>query len=283
MKFGMNLLLWTGEASEDDLPVIEQLKEIGYDGVELPMFTPDASRFKRLGERLDDLGLARTAVTVCTAEANPISPDPAVRKLGVEAVKAVLDSCTAAGVEILVGPYHSALGEFSGRSPTEDEWMWGVESVQEMAEYAGQVDVRLAIEPLNRFEIYLLNAQADAARFVREVNHPHCGILYDTFHVNIEEKSIPDAVATCSDVIELVHISENDRSTPGLGAVDWRRTFDSLHQAGYDGWMVCEAFGRSLPDLAAATKIWRKMFDSEMQLARDALAFMKQEVARRWK
>jgi len=282
MKYGMNLLLWTGQASAADLPVVEQLKEIGYDGVELPMFAPDIQGFQRLGERLDDLGLSRTAVTVCSAETNPISPDSAVRKKGVEAVKAILDSCAAGGVESLVGPYHSALGEFSGQAPTEDEWKWGVESVREMAEYAGQVKVQLAIEPLNRFETYLLNTQADAARFVREVAHPHCKILYDTFHVNIEEKSIPRAVAACSDVIGLVHISENDRSTPGAGAVNWQQTFDALHQAGYDGWMVCEAFGRSLPDVAAATKIWRKMFDNEMQLARDALAFMNREIDKRW-
>jgi D-psicose/D-tagatose/L-ribulose 3-epimerase len=284
MKYCMNLLLWTSDITEKDLPIIEQIKQMGYDGVELPLFEAgDLGHFERLGKQLDDLQLGRTAVTVLNAENNPISPDPAVRGLGVQTIRAVLDTCAAAGVEALVGPFHSALGEFSGQPPTDQEWKWGVESVRAMAEYAAQVGVRLALEPLNRFETYLLNTQADAARFVRAVDHEGCSILYDTFHVNIEEKSIADAIESSADVIGHVHISENDRSTPGAGKVDWNSTFDALHRAGYDGWMAVEAFGRRLPELAAATKIWRKMYDNEMQLASDALAFMRAEVEKRWR
>jgi D-psicose/D-tagatose/L-ribulose 3-epimerase len=106
-------------------------------------------------------------------------------------------------------------------------------------------------------------------------------MMYDTFHANIEEKNIADAIRGCADVLCHVHISENDRSTPGQGKVGWAETFDTLHEIGYDGWMVVEAFGLALPELAAATKIWRRMYESEEQLARDSLAFMKSEVARR--
>jgi D-psicose/D-tagatose/L-ribulose 3-epimerase len=283
MKYCMNLLLWNSEVTDAELTVAEQLKEMGYDGVELPLFAAGpANQFEKLGKQLDSLGLGRTAVTILGADANPISPDGAIREQGVETMRAVLDNCAQTGVEVLVGPFHSALGEFSGNPPTADEWSWGVESVQKMAEYASQVGVRLAVEPLNRFETYLLNTQADAARFVREVDQPGCGMLYDTFHSNIEEKSISAAIASCADVIGHVHISENDRSTPGQGNVNWQENFDALHKATYDGWMTVEAFGRRLPELAAATKIWRKMYDSEMQLAGDALAFMRAEVAKRW-
>jgi D-psicose/D-tagatose/L-ribulose 3-epimerase len=283
MKYCMNLLLWNSEVTDAELPVAEQLKKMGYDGVELPMFSADPSNhYEKLGQQLDNLGLSRTAVTVLSADVNPISPDAAIRAKGVDAIRALLDNCAQAGVEVLVGPFHSALGEFSGHPPTPDEWKWGVESVQKMSTCADQVGVRLAVEPLNRFETYLLNTQADAARFVREVGHPGCGVLYDTFHANIEEKNIAGAIASCADVIGHVHISENDRSTPGAGNVDWQENFDALHKAGYNGWLAVEAFGRRLPELAAATKIWRKMYDSEMQLAGDALAFMQTEVGKRW-
>jgi len=283
MKYCMNLLLWNSEVTSAELQVAEQLKEMGYDGVELPIFAAGPSgHFEALGQQLDNMGLGRTAVTVLGADANPISPEAAVRAQGVETMRAVLDNCAQAGVEALVGPFHSALGEFSGHPPTTDEWKWGVESVRKMAEYASQVGVRLAVEPLNRFETYLLNTQADAARFVREVDQPGCGVLYDTFHAHIEEKSIAAAIASCADVIGHVHISANDRGTPGAGGIDWRENFDALHQQGYHGWLAVEAFGRRLPELAAATKIWRKMYDTEMQLARDALDFMRTEVAQRW-
>ncbi|MBT4011591.1 MAG: sugar phosphate isomerase/epimerase [Planctomycetaceae bacterium] len=281
MKYGMNLLLWTGEMNDDMIPVVESLKEMGYDGVELPLFAYDLDLHIKWGERLDSIGLERTIVTVRGEEDNPISSDPTVRALGVANNKEALDNAAAVGAQNLVGPYHSALGIFSGAGPTEDEWKWGVDSMRQVAEHAGSVGVMLGVECLNRFETYLLNTHSDAARFVREVDHPSCRMMYDTFHSNIEEKNIAAAIRSCQDVLTHVHISENDRSTPGTGNVNWQENFDTLMEVGYDGWMVVEAFGLALPEIAAATKIWRRMYDSEEQLARDALAFMKQEVGAR--
>jgi D-psicose/D-tagatose/L-ribulose 3-epimerase len=282
MKFGMNLLLWTGELNDGLTPVLASLKSMGYDGVELPLFNLDLD-YAAWGRKLDDLGLARTAVTVRGEADNPISPDPAARAKGVEATKRTLDCCHAAGCTTLVGPYHSALGFFTGKGPTADEWKWGVESMRQVAEHAGQAGVMLGIEALNRFECYLLNTHADSARFAREVNHPNCRAMYDTFHANIEEKSVAGAIRDCADVLVHVHISENDRSTPGQGNIRWAENFDALREVNYDGWLMIEAFGLALPELAAATKIWRRMFQSEEQLARDGLKFMKEQVAKRWK
>ncbi|MEY4177585.1 MAG: hypothetical protein RLY70_1159 [Planctomycetota bacterium] len=281
MKFGMNLLLWTGEMHDGLIPVLEMLKNLGYDGVEVPIFNTGLD-YAAWGKRLDDLGLARTAVTVRGVEDNPISPDSAVRAAGVANTKKVLDCCAAIGATTLVGPYHSALGAFSGQGPTADEWKWGVDSMRQVAEHAGKVNVTLGVECLNRFETYLLNTHSESARFAREVNHPYCRVMYDTFHANIEEKCIGQAIHACADVLCHVHISENDRSTPGKGNIRWAENFDALRQINYNGWMMVEAFGLALPELAAATKIWRRMFESEMQLSRDALAFMRAEVAKRW-
>jgi D-psicose/D-tagatose/L-ribulose 3-epimerase len=277
----MNLLLWTGELNDGLLPVLEQLKLLGYDGVELPIFNLDLD-YAAWGKRLDDLGLARTAVTVRGVDDNPISSDAKVRAKGVELTNRTLDCCAAVGAETLVGPFHSALGHFTGAGPTADEWKWGVESMRQVAEHAGKAHVTLGVECLNRFETYLLNTHADSARFCRQVNHPNCRMMYDTFHCNIEEKSITEALHACADMLCHVHISENDRSTPGRGNVRWCENFEALHQIGYNGWMVVEAFGLALPELVAATKIWRRMYQDEMQLARDSLAFMKSQVAKRW-
>jgi D-psicose/D-tagatose/L-ribulose 3-epimerase len=281
MKFGMNLLLWTGEMHDGMIPVLKLLKNLGYDGVELPIFNTSLD-YARWGQILDDLGLARTAVTIRNVEDNPISPDAGVRQKGIEGTMRVLDCCAAAGCTTLVGPFHSALGHFTGRGRTDDEWQWGVESMRAVAEHAGKVHVTLGVECLNRFETYLLNTHADSARFCREVDHPRCRMMYDTFHANIEEKSISLALHACADMLCHVHISENDRSTPGKGLVRWCENFDVLSEINYNGWMMVEAFGLALPELAAATKIWRRMFESEEQLARDALAFMRGEVAMRW-
>lgn len=280
MKYGLNLLLWSGEVTDELLPVCEQLKAVGYDGVELPIFNLDLD-YAALGQHLDNLGLARTASTIRNEADNPISPDRSVRDAGVALTCKTLDCCAAAGVETLVGPYHSAIGVFSGAGPTADEWKWGVESMQRVAEHAAKVGVKLGVEALNRFECYFLNTHADATRFVRDVDHHMCGIMYDTFHSNIEEKNVAAAVKAGGEKLFLIHISENDRSTPGEGNIRWDETFDAIVDCGYDGWMVVEAFGTALPELVAATKIWRKMYPDEMSLATNGLRFMKSEIEKR--
>jgi D-psicose/D-tagatose/L-ribulose 3-epimerase len=281
MKYGMNLLLWSGEIVKEHYPILEKLKEFGYDGVEVPIFNLELSIYEKLGKKLDELGLECTAVTVRNEEDNPISSDNAARAAGVANNKLALNCCAAMKAQNLVGPYHSAIGIFSGSGPTEDEFKWGVDSMRQTAEYAATVGVTLGVEYLNRFECYFLTTIADDVRFVQAVDHPSCKLMYDTFHANIEERSLGDAIRTAAPHLCHVHISENDRSTPGVGHVAWKETFDTLKEIGYDGWMVVEAFGLSLPELAAATKIWRRMYESELQLAADALTFMKKEVAAR--
>ncbi|MSR58219.1 MAG: sugar phosphate isomerase/epimerase [Planctomycetaceae bacterium] len=275
MKYGLNMLLWTTDVNDSHAPLLEQIKAWGYDGVELPIFELDLPKFKSLGKQLDAIGLERTAVTVSTPEANPISDSPAVRQAAVDRLKQVVDICQAAGVEKICGPLHSALGQFSGQGPTADEWKWCKDTLTQVAGHAQQAGVTLVVEYLNRFECYFLNSAADTARFVKEINHPNIRMMYDTFHANIEEKSIAEAIKTCAPVTVHVHISENDRSTPGEGHVDFATTFKTLKEVKYDGWMVVEAFGLALPALAAATKIWRRMFPTEEHLARHALEFMK--------
>jgi len=283
MRYGMNLLLWTDTVSEAVGPFLEQIKRLGYDAVEVPIFEADVKKYQQFGKWCDDAGLARTGVTVRGVDDNPASPDPTIRANGVAGNKAVLDCCQAAGCESLVGPYHSALGYFSGKGATPDEWKWAVQSMRQVAEHAAKCNVKLGLEYLNRFECYLLNTAADGARFCRDVNHPNCGMMYDTFHAHIEEKNIPAAIRALKDCLVHVHISENDRSTPGQGNVRWPENFDTLAEIGYDNLMVVEAFGLALEKLVPATKIWRRMYKDEEQLAGDALRFMKSEVAKRRK
>ena len=281
MRYGMNLLLWADTLSDEVLPLLEQIKQIGYDAVEIPIFELDVDKYAAWGKHLDNAGLARTGVTVRGGDDDPISPDPAVRQKGVDCNKAALDCAAASGCETLCGPFHSALGQFSGKGPTEDEWKRGVASMRQVAEHAEGCNVDLGVEYLNRFECYLLNTAADGARFCRDVGHPRCKMMYDTFHSHIEEKSTAGAIRELKDLLVHVHISENDRSTPGSGNVHWDETFDTLKEIGYDNFMVVEAFGLALEKLVPATKIWRRMYESESQLAADALAFMKAEVTKR--
>jgi D-psicose/D-tagatose/L-ribulose 3-epimerase len=277
MRYGMNLLLWTTEVTEAHWPLLERLKEIGYDLVEVPVFeTADIDGYEALGRRLRALGLEPHAVTALGPEANILHDDPAVRVAGQAKLRAMMDCAAALGAPTLSGPIHSAIGVFTGRGPHPAEVTRSVEVLSRIAAHGRPAGVRLAIEPLNRFECYLLNDLAAAAAFARRVA-PDAGVLYDTFHAHIEEKDAAAAIAADADRIALVHVSENDRSTPGHGQVRWAETFRALKAAGYQGPLIVEAFGLALPALSAATRIWRRMFQDELTLAAEALAFMRRE------
>ncbi|MFZ1879058.1 MAG: sugar phosphate isomerase/epimerase family protein [Gaiellaceae bacterium] len=278
-KLGMNMLLWSTDVSgpEHD-STFEMLLDAGYDGVEIPIFDDEVDKYERLGERLGELGLTALGVTARTADTSPISSDPEVRARGLEATSSAVDACAVLGARTLCGPIEAPLGEFSGSAPTADERKRSVESLRAAAEYAATRDVTLVVEYLNRFEMYLVNCAADAAALVREVDHPNCRLMYDTFHAHIEEADPRAALRACADVLVHFHASENHRGTPGSGQVDWDTTFAGLAEIDYDGWVVVEAFGDSLPELAAATKVWRRTFTSEEQLARDGAAFLRPRV-----
>lgn len=275
MRYGINIMLWTDTLNDASLPLLDEIKQIGYDTVELPIMVDDMAAAKRWGARLDEIGLGRSATHCAGPDSNLLDPDASRREKAVENLKRIIDNAAAAGACTLMGPYHSTLGQFSGKAPTADEWNWGVEGMKRLAEHAAACQVKLAVEYLNRFECYFLNTAADLARFLDAVDTPGCGAVYDTFHAHIEEKDPIEAIRTLKKHLNHVHISENDRSTPGTGGIRWKEVFATLKEVGYDGDLVVEAFGASLPHLTAATKIWRTMFESEHQLASDALKFMK--------
>ena len=278
MTYGMNMLLWSGDVTGDEfLPIFERLKKMGFDTVETPVFDVQPARFEQMGKRLREMGLGHTASTALTPDKHLISDDDAMRRKAVDFLKAAVDCTHALGSKLLIGPIFQGLGVFSGSAPTDTEWKRAVESLREVAVHAAQADVTLAIEPLNRFEVYLINSVADGVRFVHEVDHPHLKLMYDSFHANIEEKSITKALELAAPDLVHVQLSENDRSTPGKGGVNWKETFDAFKSIGYDQSFTLEAFGQGVPELAAATKIWRKMFESEEKLAEEGLAFVKSE------
>jgi len=275
MKIGMNLLLWTAHVTEAQFPLLGALKKAGFDGVELPLFEGEAAHYKQVRKELDNQGLGATTVTVVNSDTNPIDPSPSVRTKALDRIKWAIDMTHELGGTALAGPYHSAIGVFSGNPPTQQEKAHGVEVLRLAAEHAQQAGVKLTIEYLNRFECYFLTTAAQAAELVDAVNHPSFMCMYDTFHAHIEEKSQAAAIATLGKRFGHVHISENDRGVPGSGQVRWSEAFDALKQSGYDGWLTIEAFGRALPDIAAATKVWRDLFAKPEDVYLQGIDFIK--------
>jgi D-psicose/D-tagatose/L-ribulose 3-epimerase len=283
MKIGFNLLLWTGHVTDADFHLFDKLKAAGYDGVEIPIFdVSNPAHFASVGKVLKDSGLECTAVTVLPDEAhNAISPVAANRQGAIDHLKRVIECGHNAGVQTLCGPYYQVLGQFTGKFPSETELDHAAEVHRAIAGVGQDADIKFAIEALNRFESHLLNTMEQAASYVKRVNHPNFGTMYDTFHANIEEK---DAVA-CIDTVFVtgklnhVHISENDRGTPGTGHAPCREAIKKLVSIGYNGWLTIEAFGGALPDLAAATRVWRDFFKSPEEVYTDGIKFIRNVLA----
>ncbi len=204
-----------------------------------------------------------------------------MRQRGIDYLKHVVDCAAAAGASILMGPLYAGFKTFTGQPATADEWHWSVTGMREVAEHAQTRNVTLAIEYLNRFEIYLLTCTDDLIRYLDAVNHPNCRAAFDTFHANIEEKNMTDAIRRLAPYLVHVQISENDRSTPGQGHIDLDAVLTTLAEVGYDGPIAIEAFGTNPPDMAAAAHIFRPMFESPEQLAADGLSFLKSRLEER--
>ena len=278
MKTGFDMLLWTTHVTEEHFPLLEKIKQVGYDGVEIPVFEGDVEHFEKLGKVIKDNGLDCASVTVIPDEQhNPISPDESNRKGAVEHLKWAIDCSAAMDSEVLCGPLYQPLGVFTGAGPTEEEKQRAAEVHRRAGDLAEKANLILALEYLNRFEAYFLNTMADAVEYVKRVNHPSVGVHYDTFHANIEEKDPVGCISPNIEYIKHVHISENDRGTPGKGHIDWSGTFKALRSSGYDNWLVIEAFGRALPDLAAATRVWRDFFPDRDGVYTEGLNFVKQQ------
>jgi D-psicose/D-tagatose/L-ribulose 3-epimerase len=275
MKIGMNLLLWTGHVTAQHFPLLAKLKQTGFDGVEIPIFEGDVAHYKAIRKELDNQGLGCTTVALVNEQANPISPDAAVREAAVSHLKRSIEFTATLGGGIIAGPFHSPLGVFSGKEPTEDEKKRAADVLRLAAEEAKKANITLAIEYLNRFECYFLTTAVDARALVKRVDHPNFRMMYDTFHAHIEEKNVAATIAGIAGSFVHVHISENDRGTPGTGQVYWDETFKALRKTGYDNWLVIESFGRALPELAAATRVWRDLFPNPEQVYTQGLRFIR--------
>ena len=270
MKIGFCMLLWTTGVDASHRSLLESLKATGYDGVEIPVFDGTPDDYAALGRLLDEIGLERTAISVIpTAETDPLSDQPATRAKALDYLRWVIDCSAALGAPVVGGPLHQVLGQFSGAPTTDTEFERARELHRAAGDHAREAGVSVALEAVNRFESYFATTMRELADYVASVEHPSIRAMYDTFHANIEEADPIGAFETIRPYCAHVHVSENDRGVPGRGHVPFEETFGAIKASGYDDWLTIEAFGRGLPELAAATRIWRDLSESPEAVYRE--------------
>jgi len=278
MRFGVNTWVWTSPLNTDELGrLATHVAEMGFDHIEVPIEGDNDLDYARAGEIARDRGLTVSACAAMGPEQDLISPDASIRAGGMAYVKSCVDAARDLGATNVIGPMYSAVGRTWQQTPEEREKDMQVliPELRELSEYAGDHGIVLCIEPLNRFETSFINLTSQVVELVDRVGHPSCGILLDTFHMNIEERSLGDAIRSAGDRLKHVHACENDRGSPGSGHVDWTGLRDALRAGGYTGWVVAETFTGAIPEIAAATAIWRPIVPDGWTYAREAVAFLR--------
>jgi D-psicose/D-tagatose/L-ribulose 3-epimerase len=279
MKFGVNTFIWTATFDRSHFALLPGIKQAGFDGVELPLINPSQVDAAGIRRALAENQLECTFCSVIPAGLSAISDDAEVRGK----TRAHLEDCikvaAEAGSKLIAGPIYSPVGYLPGRRRNADEWSRAVEFYQSLGDALARHNVGLAIEPLNRFETYFLNTVDDAAALSEAVNDASVGVLFDTFHANIEEKEVADACRRLGRHLKHVHTCENDRGTPGTGHVDWAALFRVLRELRYDGWLTIESFGFALGELSAAASIWRDLAPSPESIAFEGVKFLRRAAA----
>jgi D-psicose/D-tagatose/L-ribulose 3-epimerase len=272
MKLGVNTLIWTARFEAEHLKLFPEIKANGFDGVEVARFDFDDFPAAEIRRAAADEGLELMMCTAMTGELSLAGPEPEKAK---DFLKRACDALHSIGGTNLVGPFCAPVGYLPGRRRTAMEWSQVVDCLREITPHFEAAGVKMAVEPLNRFETYFLNTTADGLELVEQVGSDNVGILFDSFHANIEEKQIGPAVASLGKHLFHVHTCENDRGAPGSGHVDWVGLFAGMAEAKYDGWCVIESFGFNIKEISAAACIWRDLAPTPADIAWEGAKFLR--------
>lgn len=279
MKFGVNAWVWTSPLTTAELEnLAPRVAAMGCDWFEVPLEGLEDLDHERGAAILKDLGLGVSTCAAMGPDRDLIHPEAAIRESGMAYVRGAIEATRKLGATNLVGPVYAAVGRTWQATPDERarDTDLLVENLSQLARYAGEHGVVLCIEPLNRFETSFINLAEQAVEVIDRVDQPACQIMLDTFHMNIEEKSLGDAIRSTGPRLKHVHACENDRGAPGTGHVDWEDVAAALRDIDYDGPVVIESFTPQVKSIARAAAIWRPLASSSDALAEDGLRFLKE-------
>ncbi len=281
IKFGINTFIWASPFRTRDLPLLDKVKAMGFDLLEIPIEGLDDIDYAKAAEAYKRTGLECSVCAVMGASRDPAHEDEAIQRGGVEYLKHCVDAVVAMGGKKIGGPLYAAVGRTWQATPDQRrrELERCAKNLKQVAKYAEGKGVVLGMEPLNRFETSFINLVEQAVELVKMVDSPSIQIMLDTFHMNIEEKSFGKAVELAGPYLMHVHANENDRGTPGSGHVPWTELAAALKKVNYDGAMVIESFSTEVKEIARAAAVWRPLASSSEALAVEGLAFLKKLMA----
>jgi D-psicose/D-tagatose/L-ribulose 3-epimerase len=281
ITYGINTFTWTSPFRTKDLPLLDKAKAMGFDLVEIPIEAEKDINYAKAADAYKRTGLHCSICAVMGASRDPAHEDKSIQQGGVAYLKHCIDAAVTMGATRVAGPIYSAVGRTwqATASQRKRDLARCARNLKEVARYAEDKGITLAVEPLNRFETSFINLAEQAVELVKMVDSPRVGIMIDTFHSNIEEKSVGKAIETAGPYLVHVHANENDRGIPGSGHVAWNEVAAALKKVKYSGALVIESFNTTVKEIARAAAIWRPVAPTQDMLATEGLAFLKKLMA----
>lgn len=281
MRIGINSFSWVSPFTTQHIHLLRKVKDFGYDIFEMATEEPEKIDLKAVKDAAEEVGIDIIVCGVFGGDRDLSSADSRIRENGMAYLRWAIDAAAYLGSPCVSGPMYSVVGKRRMLPPAERaaEYERSVTSVRDMAKYAGEHGVMLGIEPINRFEIDMINTVDQALQYLDDVGSPYVGLQLDTFHMHIEEKDTGAALIKAGKHLIHLHTCENDRGVPGTGQVNWSGVHSALKQIDYKGAGVIESFTPELTAIADAVCFWRPIVPSQDILAVEGLKFLRQTFA----
>ena len=281
MIYGINTFLWASPFKTQHLPLLDKGKALGFDLVEIPIEGEQDIDYAKAAEAFRRNGLQCSICGVMGPGRDPAHEDEGIQKGGVAYLKHLIDAAVTMKAIAVVGPHYAAVGRQWQATPDQRkrDLERCAKNLKQVARYAEDKGITLAMEPLNRFETSFINLTEQALELVRMIDSPRMKLMMDTFHANIEEKSLGKAIEAAGSLLVHMHANENDRGTPGTGHVAWTEIAAALKKVKFNGALVIESFSTEVKEIARAAAVWRPLAATPDVLAKDGLAFLKKLMA----
>jgi D-psicose/D-tagatose/L-ribulose 3-epimerase len=275
LRYAVHAYAWTTSWSNASLDLIDHAKELGFDLIEIPLMELEKVDPVAIKQRLRAVDLGVVTSTACSEATDLTGEDEATRHAGIDYLKRCVKATADVGATSFSGVIYSAIGRKIDAMPGERYWTWAAQGLKEVARYAQDFGVTVGIEPVNRYETFLVNTVEQALRLRDMIDEPNIGIHPDSYHMNIEENDFYSPTKLAGPYMCHYHLSESHRGVPGQGTVDWASIYRALAETGYHGVVGLESFTEMSDAMRAATCVWRQITPSSDYLLTEGLKYLK--------
>ena len=275
LEYSVHAYAWTPSWDNSQLDLIDRTKSLGFDAIEVPLMEIDKIDPVRIRQRLEKTGLGVLTSTACSERNDPTSDDQNVRKDAFEYLKRCVKATAEMGATIFSGVTYSAIGARIEGFPYDYHWKRAAEILKETAQYAAPLGITVGIEPINRYETFLINTCEQGLKLIEMIHEPNVAIHLDAYHMNIEECDFYKPTLKAVPNLCHFHLSESHRGTVGTGLVNWEGIYRAFADGGYEGMVGLESFIQVSPAMAAATCIWRRLADSTDESLSQGLEYLR--------